>query len=605
MAKRHQVLDSICHTEEQIRQLRGVHDAFTDIVEKCLQPLDIGLALMTLPEKSIVIRCEDPKVPLERAVRLVQQVEKDFQSWLKATDKGVTTNCDSQAKRLNINTGIQCKVAAAPISTSGDNAGGILVIARRPDAHDFTRSDLKFLTSITANIAKIIQANYDDLTGLINRNEFEFLMEKALTDSGGESTTHCVLHINLDELQTVYESMGADAHDETIRQVAMQLERQMNEVGPVARIGEDEFGVLVENCPQDLGWFIGEDIRRSISGLDMIWNEQPIKLTASIGVAKLATDSETVESALAAAKIACIAAKDRGRDRVAMYQHRDAMLLNGQHRMQVIHSIQQALRDDNFILYCQAIKPLRTRERIPHFEILVRGIDENMEPVLPGKFMSHAEHARLMPEIDRWVVKHALQELSKFLAGEEKIEGLFAINLSGQSLCDDSFTDFVNRELARTKVPPEYICFEITETAAILNVARAKQFMAKLRKKGCRFALDDFGAGLSSFAYLKTLPVDFLKIDGQFIRGILDDPVSSAIVSAISQMGHAMDLRTIAEFVENSDTESLLKRLGVDYAQGYGVAKPLPFSDQLDALAKGGNKSTRKTMRKSGRRQPA
>ena len=308
-------------------------------------------------------------------------------------------------------------------------------------------------------------------------------------------------------------------------------------------------------------------------------------MTASIGVAKLAADSETVESALAAAKIACISAKDRGRDRVAMYHHRDAILLNGQHRMQVIQGIQQALRNDHFVLYGQPIMPLKAGGGRPHVEILIRGIDENMDPIPPGKFMSHAEHARLMPEIDRWVVRHTLRVLSKFLVGQKQFEGLFAINLSGQSVCDDSFMDFVFGELARSEVPPDSICFEVTETAAILNITRAKQFMSAMRKIGCRFALDDFGAGLSSFAYLKTLPLDYLKIDGQFIRGIAEDPVSGAIVSAINEMSHAMGLETIAEYVDGDATKKLLKRLGVDYAQGYGVAKPSSLAEQLQALA--------------------
>ncbi len=206
-----------------------------------------------------------------------------------------------------------------------------------------------------------------------------------------------------------------------------------------------------------------------------------------------------------------------------------------------------------------------------------------------------------MPEIDRWVIRHTLNRLAEFLASTTQTKNIFAINLSGQSICDDSFIDFVFGELARTSVPPNFICFEITETAAILNITRAKQFMATMREKGCRFSLDDFGAGLSSFAYLKTLPLDYLKIDGQFIREIIDDPVSSAIVSAINQLAHAMGLKTVAEFVDSNAIKKLLKGLGVDYAQGYGIAKPLPLADQLQTLAK----TAKKPVRKAAQAQPA
>jgi Amt family ammonium transporter len=318
-----------------------------------------------------------------------------------------------------------------------------------------------------------------------------------------------------------------------------------------------------------------------------MWADQPIKVTVSIGVAQLSAESETIESALAAANIACVVAKDRGRDQVAIYRHTDALTLHGRKRMESVESIQQALRNDEFLLYCQLIKPLTKANKTAHFEILLRGIGDQGDPLAPNEFMRHAERSRLMPAIDRWVITHSLEMLADFGPSLAKSKSFFAINLSGQSICDKSFLDFVISELARTCVPMTAICFEVTESTAILNMKRAKKFMVVLREKGCRFSLDDFGSGLSSFSYLKTLPIDFLKIDGQFVREIAEDPISNAMVAAINQMSHAMGLKTIAEYVENKAIKTQLTGLGVDYGQGFGIEKPRLLADQLASRSTG------------------
>ena len=585
MAGRYKELDLICLTEEQIHHVRGVERALRQLVESCTSHLNTGLGVLIMRERRTIIRCDSAAESIERASKLVRELQGDLYDWIKMTNDVVVIHDEPSSRSRRIHLAVPCKILACPVSIGGDNVDGILVIVRHPDAPEFTSRDQNLLRAIAANASSILQTSYDTLTGLINRKEFEYLLESILSRERSRAATHCVLHVNLDELHIVGDSVSREARDEAIRQVALQLEFELNDVGPVARIGEDEFAVLVECCRLDQGWCIGEDIRRAISGLSTTWDDRPIKLTASVGVAQLSAESETVESALAAAKIACIAAKDRGRDRVAVYRHHDAAQLSRQHHMQAAYRIQQALRDDRFFLYSQLIEPLATPARVPQFEILLRGIDDDNNPVAPDEFMSHAEHYRLMPALDRWVVRHSLEMLSEFWTETGRVNSVFAINLSGQSLCENGFLDFVIGELARTKVPSRFICFEVTETAAILNMSRARQFMAVLRRKGCRFSLDDFGAGLSSFAYLKTLPIDYLKIDGQFVRQIVDDPVSTAMVAAINQMGHAMGLKTIGEFAESDAITERLKSVGTDYAQGYGIARPKPLSEQLDSLA--------------------
>jgi len=573
----------ICKSDDQIRQIRGIRGALKDVVSACASHLNAGLAVLTLPGKGLLVRYDSEKQPLADAGKLVKQIEHEPVANSKAAF-GETSLKDSSVECAQDTYGrIQCKSIAAPISTDDGDIEGLLVLAVRPDAHDFSDEHRLLLQGVASNIARIIDARFDRLTGLANRREFETLLEAMLARASSTPENHCILHLNLDRLHTIDESLGRDASNEAIRQVAKFVAGILGDTGTVARIGVDELAVLIENCPLDRGMVFGNELRRGIRDLKIVW-ERPIKLTASIGVARLARGSDTVESALAAAKIACIAAKDLGRDRVALYRHDNAMLLDGKERMQGVKAVQQALERDRFQLHCQRIKPLQGRGRKPHFEILIRGFDENDQLLLPGEFIPHAERSRLMPEIDRWVVSHTLDMLCNFQSVVSQQKILFAINVSGQSLCDDSFLTFVVDEFARTAIPPQSICIEITETSAILNMTQAMTFMSVLREKGLKFSLDDFGSGLSSFSYLKKLPLDFLKIDGQFVREIAEDAVSNAIVAAINQMSHAMGLKTIAEYVESPAIMTQLTGLGVDYGQGFGIEKPMPLERQLESL---------------------
>jgi diguanylate cyclase (GGDEF)-like protein len=577
----------ICRSEEQIHQIKGARNALRDVVNNCSKHLNVSLTVLILGNKGITLRSESDEAPLANSYKLVQELDKRLADWLVAANKGAVEGFDALIDVREVEALVPCKCMASFVVANNDRAEGILVFANQPESPNFGKRERALLQAIAANISSIVAARFDSLTDLMNRKEFEYLLEKSIDGNRSDSAHHSILHLNLDELQSVDESFGRTARDEAIRQVGLLLAGELKDIGPLARIGEDEFAIFVANCPVDRGWCIGQDIRRAISDLSIMWADQPIKLTASIGVAQLSAESERIESALAAANIACVVAKDRGRDRVALYRHTDALILHGRERMQSVESVQQALKNDEFLLYCQLIKPLTTSAKTSHFEILLRGVDDQGNPLAPDEFMPHAERSRLMPAVDRWVITHSLEMLADFGSQLAEEKSFFAINLSGQSVCDHSFLDFVMRELARTCVPMTAICFEVTESTAILNMQRAKQFMSVLREKGCRFSLDDFGSGLSSFSYLKALPIDFLKIDGQFVREIADDPVSNAMVAAINQMSHAMGLKTIAEYVENRAIKTQLSSLGVDYGQGFGIAKPRPLADELASSSTG------------------
>ena len=303
-------------------------------------------------------------------------------------------------------------------------------------------------------------------------------------------------------------------------------------------------------------------------------------MTVSIGVALLSAASESVAQTMGTAELACSMAKDQGQNRVETYRADNVDMIRREEQMHLVAHIQRALAEDRFRLYSQPIQSLVPGTGLHHTEILLRLLDDSGEVLAPGNFIPAAERYHLMPSIDRWVVRKTLSMLSEF--DEDSIRrGIYAINLSGQSFNEKDFLEFIHTEIENSGVPPECICFEITETAAIANLAKATIFMDSLRDVGCSFSLDDFGSGISSFGYLKSLPVNYLKIDGGIVKDIVTDKVSAAMVAAINEVGHTMNLRTIAEFVENDAIKSRLKEIGVDYVQGYGIGMPEPFSAQL------------------------
>jgi diguanylate cyclase (GGDEF)-like protein/PAS domain S-box-containing protein len=426
-------------------------------------------------------------------------------------------------------------------------------------------------------------ASHDPLTGLINRREFENRLHLALEGALNNSHIHALLYIDLDQFKIVNDTSGHIAGDELLKQLAHHLSREIRSSDVLARLGGDEFGVILEHCSVEKGLQIAEILRQSVKEFRFAWQTRLYEVGASIGLVPINADSGNITELLSAADSACYVAKDRGRNRIHVYQPDDAALAQRQGEMQWVHRLREGLDRSTFDLYAQAIVPLAedSSHQDRFYEILVRIQDR--EVVTPSIFLPAAERYHLMPAIDRWVVRASLSLLKEFYAGvgSRLAATRFAINLSGQTLGDDQFTEFIEREIAQSGVDPRRLCFEITETAAIANLSRARQFILQLKGMGCEFALDDFGSGLSSFGYLKSLPVDYLKIAGDFIRDIGDDAVDHAMVDAINQIGHVMGLATIAESVEQAGTLDKLRALGVNYGQGFGIEPPRPLYEVL------------------------
>lgn len=428
------------------------------------------------------------------------------------------------------------------------------------------------------------QAKHDPLTGLINRFEFERLIKQTIAFAQSDTQHHVLGYLDLDQFKIVNDTCGHPVGDELLRQVTTLLKSQIRSTDVLARLGGDEFGLLLHACDVEVALQIANQLRQSIRDFRFVWQDKVFAVGISVGLVSIDPACHDLATVLSAADAACYIAKNRGRNRVHLYQADDRELLQQHGEMQWAARLTQALEENRFQLYYQSIIPTQLDERhSDHYEILIRLQDRSGEPVPPGAFIPAAERYNLMHLIDSWVIRTVFSTLGTLYrqtweqCQQTGQDCLYTINLSGSSMNDDEFMDFLQEQFRLYQVPPQVICFEITETIAIRNLGRAVHFMETFRKLGCRFALDDFGSGMSSFAYLKNLPVDYVKIDGGFVKDMLGDPTYLAIVEAINQVGHALGLKTIAEFVENDAILQKLRAMGVDYAQGYGIAQPKPL----------------------------
>lgn len=420
------------------------------------------------------------------------------------------------------------------------------------------------------------QATHDPLTGLVNRHEFEVRLQQAMESANVDHTQHALLYMNIDLFRVANETCGRHAGDEMLKQVVSRLKLVVREGDTLARLGGDVFGLLLNACPVQKAQQIAETIRKSIKKDRFPWDGKNIDLGMTIGLVPVSADSGTRADLLSIAESACSVAKEAGRNRVQLYEAHDIAMARHRGEMQWVHRITEALDEDRFVLYCQEIRPLNKSNFGSHYEILLRMQDKQGNIIPPNEFIPAAERYQLMPAVDRWVVDRTLSDIH-LLPQENGELASCAINLSGQSLCEQSFLSYVVERIQSSGIPPSKICFEITETAVMANLNIAIHFISVLREMGVRFSLDDFGSGLSSFAYLKKLSVDFLKIDGAFVREMANDRIDYAMVSSINQIGQLMGIQTIAEFVENDAILEKLKELKVDFAQGYGIGRPRPL----------------------------
>lgn len=456
---------------------------------------------------------------------------------------------------------IYVESTASPIRDgSGAVSGGVLVFHDVSEARELNRR-LSY------------HASHDVLTGLVNRREFENRLERALKSAKARETSYALCCLDIDQFKIVNDSCGHSAGDALLGQVGALLKSKVRWRDTLARLGGDEFGILLESCSLDDAMRTAETLCDAVRNFKFTWEERTFRLGASVGVVPITAENGDVASVLSAADSACQAAKEAGRNRVHSFEENDIDLMRRRREMQWAARINTALEEGRFELFRQTILPLQNNETGAHYELLLRMRDEQGKIVAPDNFIAAAERYGITPNIDRWVIENALRWLVSEADEREKL-AMCSINLSGQSLGDDKFLPFVIDQFHRSGLDATKICFEITETAAIASFSQANRFIQALKELGCKFALDDFGTGLSSFGYLKHFPVDFLKIDGSFVKEILHDPIDREMVRSINEIGHLTGKRTIAEFAENEEIINMLRSIGVDYAQGYGISMP-------------------------------
>ena len=489
--------------------------------------------------------CEPLENPLAVAVRRIRSI-KSVRPMLLIRKDGNELYIESTASPIRDGTGTV--------------TGGVLVF------HDVSESR-------ELNRRLSYHASHDVLTGLVNRREFETRLERALKSAKARETSYALCYIDVDQFKIVNDTCGHSAGDALLGQVGALLKSKVRWRDTLARLGGDEFGVLLESCSLEEALRTAETLREAIRNYRFTWEDRTFRLGCSIGVVPITAENEDVASVLSAADSACGAAKESGRNRVHCFEENDIDLMRRRREMQWAARINNALEESRFELFRMTILPLQQEDAGEHFELLLRMRDESGKIVAPDQFIAAAERYGITPSIDRWVIDSAFRWLVSE-ADERKRLSMCSINLSGQSLGDDKFLPYVIEQFHRSGIDGSKICFEITETAAIANFSQASRFIQALKELGCRFALDDFGTGLSSFGYLKHFPVDFLKIDGSFVKGVLHDPIDREMVRSINEIGHLTGKQTIAEWAENAEIIEVLRGLGVDYAQGYGVSQP-------------------------------
>ena len=489
--------------------------------------------------------CEPLENPLAVAVRRIRSI-KSVRPMLLIRKDGNELYIESTASPIRDGTGTV--------------TGGVLVF------HDVSESR-------ELNRRLSYHASHDVLTGLVNRREFETRLERALKSAKARETSYALCYIDLDQFKIVNDTCGHSAGDALLGQVGALLKSKVRWRDTLARLGGDEFGVLLESCSLEEALRTAESLREAIRNFRYTWEDRTFRLGCSIGVVPITAENEDVASVLSAADSACGAAKESGRNRVHCFEENDIDLMRRRREMQWAARINNALEESRFELFRMTILPLQVEDAGEHFELLLRMRDESGKIVAPDQFIAAAERYGITPSIDRWVIDSAFRWLVSE-ADERRRLTMCSINLSGQSLGDDKFLPYVIEQFHRSGIDGSKICFEITETAAIANFSQASRFIQALKELGCKFALDDFGTGLSSFGYLKHFPVDFLKIDGSFVKGVLHDPIDREMVRSINEIGHLTGKQTIAEWAENAEIIEVLRGLGVDYAQGYGVSQP-------------------------------
>ncbi len=462
---------------------------------------------------------------------------------------------------------------------------GVLAQLGRVNHQPFEDSHRRFMSHIGRKVEYVIEQSFDAMTGLMNRDGFEAQVRESHKALSASNDAHQLIYFDIDKMKLLNDKFDAAAGDEVVTRMASLLGEALPKTAVLSRLEGDEFCILLTHASEEQAVELAENARKRCRDLRYLRGDESLQITVSVGISEFNELNGLNGEALTAARMACDSAKEHGRDRVQVYDGANQSMIRRLDDMNLVAEIQRALDADGFELLAQPIMALDAPEDSIRYEVLLRMTNASGDAIPTDSFLSAAERYQMMPQIDRWVFSHAISLLAE---NAEVLDGRgarFSINLSGQSLSDDAMLAFILEEIETVGIPASMLGFEITESAAVMNFSKAKAFIQNLHDRGCRISLDDFGAGLSSFAYLKNFRVDTLKIDGSFIRDITDNRISESMVAAITQVAKVMELETVAEYVETDSIRELVERLGVDYAQGHGIGRPVPMEDVMQRLA--------------------
>ncbi len=578
-----QELDFIYEVDQKIHGASGRHSSLAELVGRSGRYLGINYSVLLIPPKRIRISATHSSWKNVNRKILDRYIIDHLMPKLDGQRQPVIFKMSMDDTPGSAKSGYQALLS--PLLDRQGNVEGVLAQLGRVDHSTFSKNDRRFMSHIGRKIEYVIEQSFDSMTGLMSRPGFEAQLQESFDALKSDGDTHQIIYFDLDNLQLVNDTFSRKAGDEVIMRFAGLLEADLPKSAVLSRLTGDDFCMLLTHASSETALDYANGIREKASMLRYLEGDKSLQITMSIGIAEIDRSSGREGNVLTTARMACEAAKDQGRDRIEIYDEGNRSVVRRYDDMQLVAAIQRALDEDEFELLAQPISSLTPDVTNPRFEILLRMDDGEGGRVQTSAFISAAERYRMMPQIDRWVVSTTiarLAEIHEIVAGQNAI---FAMNLSGQSLGDADFLEFIEQEIDNSNLPDSSLCFEITESAAVSNMKKAQSFIDRLRQRGCQISLDDFGAGLSSFAYLKNFNVDTLKIDGGFIRDITKNRISESMVAAITQVAKVMQLKTVAEYVETEETRALVTRLGVDFAQGHIIGKPITLDSVLSDLA--------------------
>jgi diguanylate cyclase (GGDEF)-like protein len=549
------------------------------LVQTCVDHLGCLLGALVVPERNIAV-CKAPRGERPQ-VEILTKIHRHLLNWTQLQRRNLVIN-KVKVRAIELP---PYKILCTPVRHASGRVAGFLAMFRDENAPDFDARTERLVELLSRKTTTALANNFDAMTALLTRAAFETQVRAQLA-ARKRPAPDCVLYMDVDRMHVVNDNFGMHVGDELLGKVAEVLRKKPRPGALAARIAGDRFAVFLPDCTLEFAHQIGDMLRRQCHELTYVRGDGTVQVSVSMGVAELPEDSRNrLAHGLANAEIACKAAKDRGRDRVEVFQDADLSIIRRSTDIIVVQSLHEALAADRFALFAQPILPLGAEHTEPRFEILLRMVSENSELLPPEKFLSAAERYQLLPAIDRWVIKNSLAVLSAHAASLRGRKMNFSINISGASIASDDFLEFLQDSIANSGLPPEILCFELTETSAVSNLARADRLMQRVRGFGCSFALDDFGTGLSSLVYLKSLPVSVLKIDGAFVRDAGTNQRTESMVRAIAQLARTMGMETVAEYVETDDLRTRMAALGVDYGQGFAIGRPVPIDQVLGDLA--------------------